>query len=93
MKSDDTKLKAAHEELEKKYEELFSVNSKNEQKLKSVHKLEEDFRSMELMKEELLEKLHRSDTLWAAEVQAVQMKIDAEKESHIIGKFINFIVS
>ncbi len=85
---DDKKLKKDLAELQIKYEEMVKVQSKNEQKLKSFHKLEEDVRTLETTKEELLEKLQRSDTVWAAQVHAVQMKIDAEKEEHILSKIV-----
>jgi chromosome segregation ATPase len=88
IKNDDSKLKAEHEELKKSLEDLQVLYSKSEQQLTAMSKLEENLRSSELMKEDLLGKLRRSDTLWAAEVQAVQMKIDAEKESHVLGKII-----
>ena len=86
IKNDDSKLKAEHEELKRSLNDLQVLYSKSEQQLPGMSALEENLRSSELMKEELLEKLQRSDTLWAAEVQAVQMKIDAEKESHVLGK-------
>eukprot|EP00475_Leptophrys_vorax_P034017 TRINITY_DN5436_c0_g1_i4.p1 TRINITY_DN5436_c0_g1~~TRINITY_DN5436_c0_g1_i4.p1 ORF type:complete len:464 (+),score=142.51 TRINITY_DN5436_c0_g1_i4:403-1794(+) len=81
IKQEDSQLRSQVEELKRDIESMKHVLEKSEESLRSVHKLENDIKLLEFAKEELIEKLQRSDTMWAAKVQVIVSESETAKQN------------